>query len=408
MKKLFGELNLSWKKIILSAIIIGIIVGLLNCVPALFDTSFRDPAIYFTLWILIGILIIMNSKSNKESALKCFVFFLISQPIIYLVEVPFNKLGWGIFVYYKWWFIWTLLTLPMGFIGYYMKKNKWWGLLILLPMMGLLTEEIAGYLSGFIYSFPHHILSYVFGCCSLIIYPLFIFDNKKIKVVGTIIGILCILVASSITIFNKPTYETDIICSKEEHPFDDTYKVSMDKQYGNIFIKKYEIKDENGNDDSFFCVHTEFVKTGKTEVTLESSDGNKEVYDLIIGNNTYDIEKRESDNLKTLKIIINNDEYELELENNDTTKELIKLLPKDYQMKELNGNEKYVYIDESLPTNSSNPGEINKGDVMLYGDNCIVIFYKSFKTNYNYTKIGHINNLPDFDKKDITVKFERE
>ena len=75
MKKIFGELNLSWKTIIISAIVIGIVVGLLNSVTVLLNTSITDPAIYFDLWILFGILIIMNSKSNKEAALKSFVFF---------------------------------------------------------------------------------------------------------------------------------------------------------------------------------------------------------------------------------------------------------------------------------------------------------------------------------------------
>ena len=77
-------------------------------------------------------------------------------------------------------------------------------------------------------------------------------------------------------------------------------------------------------------------------------------------------------------------------------------------MKELNGNEKYVYLDSKLPVSEYSPKHINKGDVMLYGNNCLVIFYKSFDTSYSYTKIGHIDNLDDLDNKDVLVKFKIE
>ena len=76
-------------------------------------------------------------------------------------------------------------------------------------------------------------------------------------------------------------------------------------------------------------------------------------------------------------------------------------------MNELNGNEKYAYLDITLPINSSNPKKINRGDVMLYNDNCIVIFYKSFDTSYSYTKIGNIDNLPDLGNSSITVEFKK-
>ena len=44
---------------------------------------------------------------------------------------------------------------------------------------------------------------------------------------------------------------------------------------------------------------------------------------------------------------------------------------------------------------------------MLYGNNCLVVFYKSFDTSYSYTKIGHIENLPDLEDKNIIIKFEK-
>ena len=114
--------------------------------------------------------------------------------------------------------------------------------------------------------------------------------------------------------------------------------------------------------------------------------------------------KVSDDKLSSLNITINNKEYTIILEDNDTVKEFASILPKKLTMKELNGNEKYVYLDETLVVNPSNVKTINAGDVMIYGNNCLVIFYKTFNTSYSYTKIGHIDNLPDLGNNDISVE----
>ena len=111
--------------------------------------------------------------------------------------------------------------------------------------------------------------------------------------------------------------------------------------------------------------------------------------------------------IKSVKAIINGKEYVINLEDNETANSFANLLPQELNMSELNGNEKYIYLDTTLPTNSSNPKRINAGDVMLYGNNCLVIFYKSFDTSYSYTKIGHIDNLPKLGNDSISVKFEK-
>ena len=99
---------------------------------------------------------------------------------------------------------------------------------------------------------------------------------------------------------------------------------------------------------------------------------------------------------------LNNEKLEINLEENSTTSALVKLLPLDITMNDLNKNEKYAYLDESLPTNTYSPKHIEAGDVMLFGDNCLVIFYESFDTSYSYSKIGH-NNLPELGDGSITV-----
>lgn len=105
---------------------------------------------------------------------------------------------------------------------------------------------------------------------------------------------------------------------------------------------------------------------------------------------------------------INNKKYEIKLENNSTVSALIKELPLEVSMNDLNNNEKYVNLDSSLPTNTYSPKHIEAGDVMLFGNNCLVIFYESFDTSYSYTKIGHIDNLPKFGNDSISMIFSAE
>ena len=120
-------------------------------------------------------------------------------------------------------------------------------------------------------------------------------------------------------------------------------------------------------------------------------------------------ESKESEDIMNAnaKIIIDNKEYKIKLENNKTAQEFIKLLPQEFKMTELNGNEKYTYLDTILPTDSYKPNHIETGDIMLFGDNCLVVFYKSFDTSYSYTKIGHIDNFPNLSNDDINIKFEK-
>ena len=61
-------------------------------------------------------------------------------------------------------------------------------------------------------------------------------------------------------------------------------------------------------------------------------------------------------------------------------------------MTELNGNEKYYHFPTPLPTDATSPGTIQNGDLMLYSNNSSVLFYKTFKTTYSYTRIGRIEN----------------
>ena len=118
--------------------------------------------------------------------------------------------------------------------------------------------------------------------------------------------------------------------------------------------------------------------------------------------------KTETTKMDKMFVTISDKKYEIKLENNSTVSALMQELPLEVSMSDLNNNEKYVDLDSSLPTNTYSPKHIEAGDVMLFGNNCLVVFYESFDTSYSYTKIGHIDNLPNLGNGSISMTFSAE
>jgi hypothetical protein len=100
------------------------------------------------------------------------------------------------------------------------------------------------------------------------------------------------------------------------------------------------------------------------------------------------------------------------LNDNATTAAFKEMLPLTITMEELNGSEKFYYFQDTLPSDASAGGNIQPGDLMLYGNNCLVLFYEGFNTSYSYTRIGHIENASGLAAAvgtgNATVKFEVE
>ena len=78
------------------------------------------------------------------------------------------------------------------------------------------------------------------------------------------------------------------------------------------------------------------------------------------------------------------------LEDNPTAVAFAQLLPATFDMTELNGNEKLVRLPRSLPSKPVLPGSIRTGDILLYGNNTLVVFYDTFQSSYSYTRIGRV------------------
>lgn len=113
-----------------------------------------------------------------------------------------------------------------------------------------------------------------------------------------------------------------------------------------------------------------------------------------------------------IKIKVGSQTFTATLLDNNSAKAFKEMLPLTINMVELNNNEKYYDLPNSLPTNSSNPGTIKNGDLMLYGSKTLVIFYKSFSTSYSYTKLGAVDDVTGLaaalGSGNVTVSFEME
>ena len=93
-----------------------------------------------------------------------------------------------------------------------------------------------------------------------------------------------------------------------------------------------------------------------------------------------------------LRIQAGKNTYTARLEDTPAAQVLADAMPMTLNMDEMNGNEKYFFLSDALPTKAERPGSITAGDLMLYGDNCLVLFYESFQSAYSYTRLGSITD----------------
>ena len=165
-------------------------------VPFLQGTSFQNIAISYEWWVIFAVIIVVNCKTNWEAMLKCFIFFFISQPIVYLVEIIFGtlsfELGW---MYYRTWFPMIMMTLPGGFIAYYCKKQNIFGGIILGIGNTIQAIMALSYFNQAINHFPYHLLTGIVSVGSIILMTVFIQKENKNRLVAILTTIVLTVVA---------------------------------------------------------------------------------------------------------------------------------------------------------------------------------------------------------------------
>jgi hypothetical protein len=102
--------------------------------------------------------------------------------------------------------------------------------------------------------------------------------------------------------------------------------------------------------------------------------------------------KNAGESMTTVEVQVGSKIFTAKLFDNASSQALLARMPMTMTMRELNENEKYYNMSYKLLANSQLMESINAGDLMLYGSDCLVLFYKSFNTSYSYTRLGTIED----------------
>ena len=256
LDRLYGGLNMSWPAVIVFAAATAVLTAAFLIIPVFKRTSFERMGVYLEAWIFFAVIIMANCKKPLESALKTFVFFLISQPLIYLLQVPFSNLGWGIFRYYTYWFIWTLITFPMAYFGWYITKKNWISVLIFSPVLAFLgytAWECGSFASR---HFPNLIIAAMFCVMQILIYIAVFFPDLRQKAVGILIPAVTVVIlvfatpkvniSTAVFLPDGPVIGPDAVITSEEDAFSEL-SLSMigDSAAVRVEAQKYGTMDFN-------------------------------------------------------------------------------------------------------------------------------------------------------------------
>ena len=96
--------------------------------------------------------------------------------------------------------------------------------------------------------------------------------------------------------------------------------------------------------------------------------------------------------MTTIQVIINGQEFEAELNDNEAARQFTEMLPIQLDMEDLHDSEKYFYFSDDFDTADEELKEIHEGDLLIYDSKCLVLFYESFETTYQYTPLGKISD----------------
>ena len=184
--KLFGGLRMSWPAVVLFGVGAGLYAGVMGSIGPLEPTSLHDICVTMEWWVIFAFVIATNCEKGWECALKTFVFFLVSQPLIYAVEVLAGTLVLDRAIYY-YTAIWgpaTLLTLPGGLVAHLIGRQDPLGAVVLGLGDTLMVVTGCSYVVKLLQQPPFHLLTVILCFGSVVVMTLAIQKEKRNRIVS--------------------------------------------------------------------------------------------------------------------------------------------------------------------------------------------------------------------------------
>ena len=154
------------------------------------------------------------------------------------------------------------------------------------------------------------------------------------------------------------------------------------------------------------------IITGITACASENHSTIEQPTTSITSENTGEQEvqnEQSQDEIPQMKIQVGEYIFYASLENNTSVDALIQMMketPIVINMRDYSGFEKVGALGTTLPDSNSQI-TTQAGDIVLYNHDQIVVFYGS--NSWSYTKIGHVNDLTDWEKAlgngDVEITF---
>lgn len=280
LESAFGSVKMTWKNVIIYSLLCGVIPGLIMLPEFLEDTSLQLPGITVEFWILAAMFIILNCEKPVEAGVKTFVFFLISQPLIYLVQVPFCWLHWGIFSYYPRWFYITLATLPGGMIAWYTKKGNLLSVLILSVANFLISLNLSNAVFTVIEAFPKYLLAVLFMVFEIVFLIRCIFKEKKMRTLASVFAAVIFMAMAGYMGYTGAVQTSSILVEVEgSGPYEITSESEIfSVSFTDNFVK-IEYKTKDIQEDGTYTIEYTDSEGNTHEITLFCSDGDCSTYE---------------------------------------------------------------------------------------------------------------------------------